>query len=61
MPDPALADLERAVKRLGLTGRKEEKSHPLYWMKREGRIVVAWEGSKEELLKQVAKKMEKRK
>jgi signal recognition particle subunit SRP19 len=58
--DPGLADLERAAKKLGVTFRTEAKPHPAQWMKREGRLVVAWEGSKEELLKNMAKKMERK-
>jgi signal recognition particle subunit SRP19 len=60
VPDPGLPDLERAARRLGLTFRVEVKPHPAQWMKREGRLVVAWKGSKEELLKKMAKKMERK-
>ena len=52
--DPSLADIERAVKRCGVRYRTEQKSHPSFWWKREGRIVVAWEQPKEQLLKKVA-------
>jgi signal recognition particle subunit SRP19 len=52
--DPTLADIERAVKRCGAPYRTEQKSHPAFWWKREGRIVVAWELSKEQLLKKVS-------
>jgi signal recognition particle subunit SRP19 len=52
--DPSLADIERAVKRCGVRYRTEQKSHPAFWWKREGRIVVAWEHGKEQLLKKVA-------
>ena len=60
VPDPTLADLEKAVKKLGATYRVEAKPHPAVWMKREGRLVVSWKGSKEEILKKVAKKLERR-
>jgi signal recognition particle subunit SRP19 len=60
VPDPGLADLERATKKLGLTFRTEAKPHPAHWMKREGRLVVAWNGGKEELIRKVAKKMERK-
>ena len=52
---PTLQDLERALKKERLPFRPEEKHHPANWPKREGRVVVAWEGSKEELLRRVAK------
>jgi signal recognition particle subunit SRP19 len=52
---PTLQDLERALKRERLTFRAEEKNHPAHWSKREGRLIVAWEGPKEELLRRVAK------
>lgn len=59
--NPTLADLERAVKKSGLPYRVEEKHHPAYWMKKEGRLVVEWKESKEVLLKRVAQRMEMRK
>ena len=52
---PTLQDLERALRRERLRFRAEEKPHPAHWPKRDGRLVVAWEGSKEELLRRVAK------
>ncbi|MDD1711280.1 MAG: signal recognition particle subunit SRP19/SEC65 family protein [Methanoregulaceae archaeon] len=52
--DPSLADIERAVKRCGVRYRTEQKSHPSFWWKREGRIVVTWGQGKEQLLKKVA-------
>jgi signal recognition particle subunit SRP19 len=60
IPDPTLVDVERAVKKLGLSYHTEVKQHPAYWMKQIGRTAVMWKGSKEELLKKVARKMEKR-
>ena len=52
---PTLQDLERALKREHLRFRAEEKNHPAQWHRREGRVVVTWEGSKEELLRRVAR------
>ena len=49
-----LQDLERALKKERLAFRAEEKHHPAHWSKREGRLIVAWEGPKEELLRRVA-------
>jgi signal recognition particle subunit SRP19 len=51
---PTLQDLERALKREHLQFRAEEKHHPAHWARREGRVVVTWEGSKEELLTRMA-------
>lgn len=53
-----LAELEHAAKKAGLSYRIEEKHHPAHWWRREGRIVVVWDGSKELLLKKVAARME---
>ena len=55
---PTLQDLERALKRERLPFRAEEKHHPAHWPKREGRLVVTWEGSKEGLLRRVAKSLD---
>jgi signal recognition particle subunit SRP19 len=57
---PTLADLERALKRERLKFRAEEKPHPAHWHKREGRLVVAWEGRKGDLLRRVAGALEVR-
>lgn len=55
---PALTDLERAVKRLGLPHRVEEHHHPEHWIRREGRLIVEWKDSKELLIRKVAQKLE---
>jgi signal recognition particle subunit SRP19 len=55
---PTLQDLERALRRERLRFRAEEKHHPAHWPRREGRIIVAWEGSKEELLRRVARALD---
>jgi signal recognition particle subunit SRP19 len=49
-----LADLERAVRKSGLTCRTEQNPHPAFWSKHEGRVMVPWDQSKEILLKTVA-------
>ncbi|MGA2934375.1 MAG: signal recognition particle subunit SRP19/SEC65 family protein [Methanomicrobiales archaeon] len=51
---PTLQDLERALKRERLGFRAEEKHHPSHRSRREGRLIVTWDGSKEELLRRVA-------
>jgi len=55
--DPTLMDLEKAAKRAGLSFRSEQKHYPARWWQKEGRIVVQWKESKEELLKRVATQM----
>ncbi len=52
--DPSIADIEKAVKRCRLRYRTEKKSHPAYWWKYEGRIVVDWGQGKEKLLAMIA-------
>ncbi len=58
--NPTIADIERATKKAGLSFRVEQKHHPAYWWKREGRLVVHWDKSKEKLLKLVAGHLEAR-
>jgi signal recognition particle subunit SRP19 len=53
-----LQDLERALRREHLRFRAEEKYHPAHWPRKEGRVIVAWEGSKEELLRRVARALD---
>lgn len=56
--NPVMADIVQAAKKAGLTFRVEEKHHPSCWWRREGRMVVMWDGSKESLLKKVAFRLE---
>jgi signal recognition particle subunit SRP19 len=58
---PVLTDIERALKRVGVSYRIEENHHPAHWARREGRIVADWNESKTSLLKKVAQKLEVRK
>ncbi|QSZ67052.1 signal recognition particle protein Srp19 [Methanofollis aquaemaris] len=55
---PSLADLNAALKKCGCTFRTEEKHHPAHWYKREGRVVVEYEGPKNELIRKVARALE---
>jgi len=55
---PTLQDLERALKKERLAFRAEEKHHPAHWARREGRLVVTWEGPKSELLRRVARSLD---
>jgi signal recognition particle subunit SRP19 len=52
--DPTLADLEKAAKKCGVRFRVEQKSHPAFWWKREGRIIAVWSEGKEKLLKRIS-------
>ena len=56
-----MQDLERALKRAGVRYRIEAGSHPAYWYRRDGRAVVAWNESKEALLRRVAAALEPKK
>jgi signal recognition particle subunit SRP19 len=58
---PVLTDLERALKRAGVTYRVEEHHHPAHWARREGRIVADWNESKISLMRKIAQKLEVRK
>ncbi|HON82026.1 MAG TPA: signal recognition particle subunit SRP19/SEC65 family protein [Methanoregulaceae archaeon] len=52
--DPTLTDIEKALKRCRVRYHAEQKSHPAYWWKNEGRIVADWDQGKEKLLAMVA-------
>ena len=53
--EPALNDIERALKRLGLKYTiDKERAYPGKWYEKSGRILVEWEGTKLELLKEVS-------
>ena len=55
---PTLGNLERALRKVRLTYRVEQKHHPAMWDKKEGRVIVTWKESKEKLLKRVAQVIE---
>ena len=53
--DPTLNDIERALKRLGLTHNvQKDAAYPGKWYEKSGRILVEWEGTKLELLREVS-------
>lgn len=53
--EPSLSDIERAVKRLGLQYNiQKEFSYPGKWYEKSGRILVEWQGTKLELLREVS-------
>lgn len=53
-----IGDLERAVRKSGLSFRTEQNPHPAFWSRHEGRVIVQWEQSKEVLLRTVAAHLE---
>ena len=53
--EPSLSDIERAVKRLGLQHEIEKGvSYPGKWYEKSGRILVEWEGTKLELIREIS-------
>ena len=58
--EPSLTDIERALKRLGLTYNvQKEKSYPGKWYEKSGRVLVEWDSTKLELLKEVSLEIKK--
>ena len=58
LAEPSISEIERALKRLGLTYTTEkDKAYPGKWYEKSGRIVVEWEGTKPELLKEISLKI----
>jgi signal recognition particle subunit SRP19 len=56
--EPSLSDIERALKRLGLSYNiDKERSYPGKWYEKSGRVLVEWDGTKLELLKEVSLKI----
>ena len=53
--DPSLSDIERAVKRLGLTYEvQKDVAYPGKWYEKSGKILVEWEGTKLELIRAIS-------
>ncbi|MBE6507251.1 MAG: signal recognition particle protein Srp19 [Methanocorpusculum parvum] len=59
VPQPNLSRIARAAKAAGLSIAEEDASasHPARWFAKEGRIVIEYAGSKEELLHKIAEKL----
>ena len=56
--DPSINDIERALKRLGLQySMQKEKSYPGKWYEKSGRVLVEWEGTKLELIREISLKI----
>lgn len=55
---PTLSDIEKALKRMGLTYTVEkDKAYPGKWYEKSGRVLVEYDGTKMELLKEVSLKI----
>ena len=55
---PKTRAIHKAAKKSGLSARIEEDAHhPAFWWKGEGRVVVEWKGTKEDLIKKIAQKL----
>lgn len=55
---PTLSEIEKALKRLGFTySMQKERSYPGKWYEKSGRVLVEYEGTKLELLKEVSLKI----
>lgn len=58
LKSPKIQEIERAARKVGATNPViEPNSHPAHWFRREGRLVVDWKGSKESLIKKIARKL----
>lgn len=56
---PTISEIERALKRLGLTYEvQKEKSYPGKWYEKTGRILVEYENTKMELLNELSLKIQ---
>lgn len=53
--EPSPSTIERILKSNKITFTHEEKSHPAYWWKREGRFMVDYTGTKRELISIIGK------
>ena len=56
---PSISEIERALKRLGFTYEIErDKAYPGKWYEKSGRILVEYENTKLELLKEIGLKIQ---
>ena len=52
---PTIEEIERALKRLGFTYEVQKKiAYPGKWYEKSGRILVEWEGTKLELIREIS-------
>ena len=58
--DPTINDIERALKRLNLPHNvQKEFSYPGKWYEKSGRVLVEWEGTKLELIREISLEIKK--
>lgn len=58
--DPTINDIERALKRLNLPHSvQKEFSYPGKWYEKSGRVLVEWEGTKLELIREISLEIKK--
>lgn len=56
--NPSINEIERALKRLGFTYNLEkDKAYPGKWYEKSGRVLVEWEGTKLDLIREVSLKI----
>ena len=56
--DPTLSEIERALKRLGFTYETEkDRAYPGKWYEKSGRVLVEYDNTKLELIKEVSLKI----
>lgn len=55
---PTMAEIERALKRLGFTYNvQKERSYPGKWYEKSGRVLVEYDKTKLELIKEISLKI----
>ena len=58
--DPTINDIERALTRLNLPHNvQKEFSYPGKWYEKSGRVLVEWEGTKLELIREISLEIKK--
>ena len=56
--DPSMNEIEKALKRLGLSYNiDKERAYPGKWYEKSRRVLVEWEGTKLELIREVSLKI----
>ncbi|WP_296795209.1 signal recognition particle subunit SRP19/SEC65 family protein [uncultured Methanobrevibacter sp.] len=59
--DPTMAEIEKALKRLGLTYTVDKtRAYPGKWYEKSGRVLVEYDKSKLELIREVSLKIKER-
>lgn len=56
--NPTMAEIEKALKRLGFTYQiQKERAYPGKWYEKSGRVLVEYENTKLELIKEISSKI----